>query len=150
MPWRVLAVISVGGVIGALARYGIIVAFPEPGAAFVWPVFWINVVGCLLIGIVIVLATEIKKVPRLVRPFLATGVLGGFTTFSTYITGMQHELAAGAPRTALLYGAATAVVALAAAWSGIWAMTAVVGWARAALPLDPDIDEPAGPVEDAG
>jgi fluoride exporter len=141
MPWRVLAVISVGGVLGALARYGIIVAFPEPAAAFVWPVFWINVVGCLLIGIVIVLATEIRKVPRLVRPFLATGVLGGFTTFSTYITGMQHELAAGAPRTALFYGAATVIVALAAAWCGISATTAAVGWARAALPIDPDIEE---------
>ena len=34
MPWRVLAVISAGGVIGALARYGIIVTFPEPDAAF--------------------------------------------------------------------------------------------------------------------
>jgi CrcB protein len=140
MPWRVLAVISAGGVIGALARYGIIVTFPEPDAAFVWPVFWINVTGCLLIGIVIVLATEIRAVPRLVRPFLATGVLGGFTTFSTYITGMQHELAAGAPRTALLYGAATAIVALAAAWLGIWATTAALGWARASLPLDPDED----------
>jgi fluoride exporter len=132
MPWRVLAVISAGGVIGAVARYGIIEAFPEPNAAFVWPVFWINVIGCLLIGIVIVLATEVRNVPRLVRPFLATGVLGGFTTFSTYISGMQHELAAGAPRTALLYGAATVVAALAAAWCGIGATTAVVGWARTA------------------
>jgi CrcB protein len=141
MPWRVLAVISVGGVIGALARYGLIVAYPEPDAAFVWPVFWINVTGCLLIGIVIVLATEIRSVHRLVRPFLATGVLGGFTTFSTYITGMQRELSAGAPRTALLYGAATVLCALTAAWCGIAATTSVVGWTRAALPMDPDVEE---------
>jgi len=46
-------------------------------------------------------------------------VLGGNTTFSTYIVDIQRALVAGAPRTALLYGAATLVGALAAAWAGM-------------------------------
>ncbi|HEX6518695.1 MAG TPA: CrcB family protein [Streptosporangiaceae bacterium] len=119
MPWRTLAVISTGGVLGALARYGLQTAFPSSARGFDWATFGINVSGCLLIGIVIVIATESRRVHHLVRPFLATGVLGGFTTFSTYVVGMQRELSAGAPRTALAYGAGTALAALAAAWAGV-------------------------------
>jgi CrcB protein len=126
VPWGTLAVISAGGALGALARYGLQSAFPAPAAGFGWATFGINVSGCLLIGIVIVLATESRRAHRLLRPFLATGVLGGFTTFSTYVIGMQHELSAGAARTALAYGAGTAVAALVAAWAGIRAANAVV------------------------
>jgi CrcB protein len=57
-------------------------------------------------------------------------VLGGFTTFSTYIVGMQRELSAGQPRTALAYGAGTALAALAAAWTGIRAANAIVAVVR--------------------
>jgi fluoride exporter len=131
MPWATLAVISAGGVLGALARYGLTVAFPAPDGRFNWAVFAINVSGCLLIGIVIVLVTESREAHHLIRPFLATGVLGGFTTFSTYIVGIQHDLTAGAPRTALVYAAATAVAALAAAWAGIRLATVIIAAARA-------------------
>lgn len=119
VPWDTLGAISAGGVLGALARYGIQSAYPMPASGFDWPTFWINASGCFLIGIVIVFATESGRAHRLLRPFLATGVLGGFTTFSTYVVGMQRELAAGAPRTALAYGAGTALAALAAAWAGV-------------------------------
>jgi fluoride exporter len=115
---RPVVVVSAGGVLGALARYGLTEMFSSPPRGFAWATFGINVSGCLLIGFVVVLA------PRL-RLFLATGVLGGYTTFSTYVVGMQKELAAGAPRTALAYGAATAIVALAAAWLGDRAATAI-------------------------
>jgi fluoride exporter len=114
-----LAVIALGGVLGALARYGLTSAFPVAPGGFDWAVFGINVAGCFLIGLVIVLITESRRASHLLRPFLATGVLGGFTTFSTYIVGMQHDLSAHAPRTALAYGAGTALAALAAAWAGI-------------------------------
>jgi fluoride exporter len=119
MPWRTLAVISAGGVFGALARYGLQTAYPSPARGFDWVTFGINVSGCLLIGIVIVVAADSRRAHPLLRPFVATGVLGGFTTFSTYVAGLQRELAAGAPRTALVYGAGTALAALAAAWAGV-------------------------------
>jgi fluoride exporter len=129
-PWSTLGVISAGGVLGALARYGLQSAYPAPAGGFAWATFGINVAGCLLIGIVIVFATESRRAHRLLRPFLATGVLGGFTTFSTYIVGIQHQLAAGAPRTALLYAAGTALAALTAAWAGIAAANTVVAIVR--------------------
>jgi fluoride exporter len=138
-PWATLGVVSAGGVLGGLARFGLVSAFPEPPGSFAWPVFWINTSGCLLIGIVVVIATELRSVHRLVRPFLATGVLGGFTTFSTYISGMQRELAAGAARTALLYGAATLLAALAAAWAGVRLAAGVTEMVRrVAGPPGPD------------
>ena len=116
---RLLAAISAGGVLGALARYGLQSVFPHGASAVGWTTLAINVAGCLLIGIVTAVAAESRRAPRLTRPFLVTGVLGGFTTFSTYIVDVQRALAAGAPREALLYAAATLVAALAAAWTGV-------------------------------
>lgn len=126
MLWQTLTVISIGGVLGALARFGLTSVFPVAAGHFDWAVFGINVAGCFVIGLVIVLITESRRASHLLRPFLATGVLGGFTTFSTYVVGMQHDLSAGAPRTALAYGAGTALAALAAAWTGIRIADALV------------------------
>ncbi|MFD1541509.1 fluoride efflux transporter CrcB [Nonomuraea guangzhouensis] len=104
--------------LGALARYGLGMAFPRPPGGFPWTTFAINVTGCLLIGVLMVAITEIWDVPAWVRPLLGVGVLGGFTTFSTYIVDTGQLLTAGAPREALLYLVATPVMALAAVWAG--------------------------------
>ena len=117
---RLLAAVSCGGVLGALARYGLQTAYPHTAGEFGWATLAINVSGCLLIGIIAVLIASAPGTHRLVRPFLVTGVLGGYTTFSTYIVDIQRALVAGAPRTALLYGVATLAAALAAAWAGMW------------------------------
>lgn len=116
---RLLAAVSAGGVLGALARYGLQSVFPHPASAFGWATFGINVSGCLLIGIVVAVAAQSRRAPRLTRPFLGTGVLGGFTTFSTFVVDMQRALVAGAPRVALLSGALTLTAGLVAAWAGI-------------------------------
>ena len=125
LPAATLAVIALGGAIGAVARYGLASAFPAPPAGFPCATLAINVTGCLLIGVVNAFIARDR-----VRSFLGPGVLGGFTTFSTYIVGMQSELAAGRPRMALIYGAATAAAALAAAWAGTRAGAAVAGAVR--------------------
>jgi CrcB protein len=66
-----------------------------------------------------VLVSEVWPTRRLLLPFLGTGVLGGYTTFSTYIVDIQQLLAVGAARTALAYLAATLFAALAAVYAGI-------------------------------
>ncbi|GAA3509332.1 CrcB protein [Streptosporangium album] len=124
-PWAILGAISAGGVLGALARHGLAVAFPHSPGGFPWAIFGVNVAGCLLIGVLMVLITEIWQAHRLVRPFLGVGVLGGFTTFSTYVVDIGRAVAAGAPRTALVYLAATVVGALAAVYTGT-ALTRVI------------------------
>jgi CrcB protein len=115
----VLAAISVGGAVGSLARYGLGVALPPGRTGFPWATFGINAVGSLLIGVLLVLVVEVWEAHPLVRPFLGVGVLGGFTTFSTYVVDVQRLVDAGAAGTALAYLAATLVAALAAVYVGL-------------------------------
>ncbi|GAB3808598.1 fluoride efflux transporter FluC [Micromonospora zhanjiangensis] len=117
-PWPVLAAISAGGVLGALARYGLQSAFPHPATGFPWATFGTNVSGCLLIGVLMVLVTQVWPGRALVRPFLGVGVLGGFTTFSTYVVDIQQAAVAGAARVALAYLALTLAGAMVAVWAG--------------------------------
>ncbi|MEU5288825.1 CrcB family protein [Streptomyces sp. NPDC020755] len=114
---RVLAAVAAGGALGALARYGALVLWPGAGG-FPWTVFAVNVSGCALIGALMVLTVERGRVTHpLVRPFLGVGVLGGFTTFSTYAAGVSELLVRQEALTALAYAAATAVAALGAVWA---------------------------------
>ncbi|MEV0844362.1 fluoride efflux transporter CrcB [Streptomyces sp. NPDC049954] len=117
-PWHsqgpVVGAVSAGGVLGALARYGMGLGWPTPRDGFPWTTFTINVLGCFVIGVLLVSVTEIFRAHRLLRPFFGTGVLGGFTTFSTYCVDIQQLIENGRPGTAVAYLAATAVAALAA------------------------------------
>ncbi|MEO3804624.1 CrcB family protein [Nonomuraea sp. B1E8] len=128
---HVLAVIAAGGALGALARHGVQTAMPAGPADFPWATFWINVSGCLLIGVLMVVITEVRRAHRLVRPFLGVGVLGGYTTFSTYADGVRQTVEAGAPVTGLAYLAGTLLAALAAVVAGMWLTRRIAGVARA-------------------
>ncbi len=115
----VLAAIAAGGVLGAEARYGLSVLIPhQPGQ---WPMatWLINVSGCFLIGILMVVITELTSPHRLVRPFLGVGVLGGYTTFSTAMVDVQQMALAGHGGAALGYLIATVTAAVAAAFAGV-------------------------------
>lgn len=114
-----LATIAAGGVIGATTRYALSMAWPHQPGEFPWATFVTNVSGCLLIGVLMVLITEAWTAHRLIRPFLGVGMLGGYTTFSTYAVDIQQAVAAGHPRVALLYLAGTLAAALAAIYAGI-------------------------------
>lgn len=124
--WDVLGVISLGGAVGALSRYGIGYAFPAPRTGFPWATFAINVAGCLLIGVLMVLVTDVWVGRRLVRPFLGVGVLGGFTTFSTYVVDVQRLVDSGAALTGLVYLVSTVMAALAAVYLGVTAARVLV------------------------
>jgi CrcB protein len=115
----VLGAIAVGGALGALARYGLASALPRAQDQLPWATFLTNVSGCLLIGTLMVLITEVWSAHRLIRPFLGVGVLGGYTTFSTYTGEVQQLVALGAARTGLIYLLATPVAALAAVYLGV-------------------------------
>ncbi|ELP63505.1 fluoride efflux transporter CrcB [Streptomyces turgidiscabies] len=110
----VVAVVAIGGAIGASARYAASLAWPAQTGGFPWTTFWINVVGCAVIGVFMVVITETWAAHRLVRPFFGTGVLGGFTTFSTYAVDIRKLVDHGHPGTGLVYLAATLLAALTA------------------------------------
>ncbi|HKT02647.1 MAG TPA: CrcB family protein [Rugosimonospora sp.] len=116
--WTVLAAISTGGTLGALGRYGIGLALPTRATAFPWATLLINATGCLLIGALMVLVSDVWAGRRLVRPFFGVGVLGGYTTFSTYVVDIQRLVDRGAPGTALAYLGGTLLAALLAVYAG--------------------------------
>ncbi|MET9435659.1 CrcB family protein [Streptomyces sp. NPDC006551] len=114
----VVAAVAAGGALGATARYAAVLAWPTPPGAFPWTILTVNTAGCAAIGVLMVLVTEVAATPhRLVRPFLGTGVLGGFTTFSTYALDTHSLLSAGEAPRGILYLGSTAVAALAAVWA---------------------------------
>jgi CrcB protein len=123
---RVLAVVAAGGALGALARYGLGVAFPRPPTGFPWATFGVNVSGCALIGVLVVLVTEGFPAHPLLRPFFGTGVLGGYTTFSTYVVDTERLVRAGGAATALAYLGATLAAALVATYLGVVSTRALV------------------------
>jgi CrcB protein len=145
--WLVLAAVSTGGAVGALARYGLASAWPGQTGAFPWATFVINVSGCLLLGGLMVLVTEARPAHPLVRPFLGVGVLGGYTTFSTYAVETRGLVTAGTVGTGLAYAAGTLFVALAAVYAGtVLARLAVGVPVRTATALpDPALPDPARP-----
>jgi fluoride exporter len=130
--WRsrtpVVAAVALGGGTGAAARYAASLGWPTQTGGFPWTTFGVNVVGCAVIGVFMVVITEVWAAHRLVRPFFGTGVLGGFTTFSTYAVDSRHLFADGQVRTGLAYLAATPLAALTAVWLAAWAARRALKW----------------------
>jgi fluoride exporter len=95
--------VAAGGGIGAVLRYliGIFLAV-RLGPDFPWGTFFVNVTGSFLIGIVLVLVEDGTLSPE-ARLFLAVGILGGYTTFSTYSYEAVQLMANGEELKTLMY-----------------------------------------------
>lgn len=113
-----LPVIALGGAIGAEARYGLTQLIPSPAGAVPWAIVTANIVGALLMGVLMARLARHEQPNPLIRPFLGVGVLGGFTTFSTYSTDTFYLIDAGRVGTAIGYLAVTLAGALLAVWLG--------------------------------
>lgn len=116
-PWT-LPVIGAGGAIGASARYALELAWPAGPAQLPWATLLTNTVGALLLGVVMVVVTEAGRRHPLWRPFLGVGVLGGFTTFSTYAVQVHQAVEHHAPALAFGYLLGTLLAAVAAVAGG--------------------------------
>lgn len=115
----VLAAVAAGGALGAPARYGVGLALPTPVNTFPWATFVTNVSGCLLLGLVLVLLADRFPPNRYARPFVATGFLGAYTTFSTFALETDLLFQHNHPDLAVAYALGSAVAGLSAAWAGI-------------------------------
>lgn len=94
---NLLLLAAAGGAIGAGLRFLVNQAFIESEIlrgtlAFPWPTLTVNVVGGFVMGVVIVYVGERLGGSPEWRTFLATGILGGFTTFSAYSLDMMNLL----------------------------------------------------------
>ncbi len=112
----VLAV-AAGGALGAVARYSLASALLRSGAAGGWPwaTFIANLVGSALMALLFVLIVERGGWPHGAREFLMVGLLGAFTTYSTFSLEALALWQNGQPQTALLYAVATPLCAIALA-----------------------------------
>jgi CrcB protein len=115
----VLAVIALGGMAGASARYGVNRWIPPQPGGFPWATFWINVSGSFVLGMLLVIVLERLQPTRLLRPFLATGVLGAFTTMSTFQVETALLLKDGHVATAAVYSIGSVVAGIAFAYLGL-------------------------------
>lgn len=120
--------VSAGGAVGAAGRYAATVSWPTAEGGFPATTLAVNVLGSALIGILMVAVVELWPHRRLVRPFLGTGVLGGFTTFSTYAVDVQHLATAGRVATATAYLLLTPILAVLAATLTARATRRLISW----------------------
>ena len=111
-----LGVIAVGGAAGALTRYAIEAQWAWQPPAFPWATLAINLLGCALIGIVMVLLLEVARAPWWVRPMVAVGLIGGFTTFSTFAVEAVELVDGSATGTAMLYIVVSVFAGLLCVW----------------------------------
>ena len=106
---RRFAVIAVGGVLGSWMRWRLSVWFPVSPGTFPTTTLAVNLVGSALIGVVLVLFLD-RQPPRLLsHSFLGTGILGAFTTFSTFTIESAELLRQSKPLTAFVYVIASVV-----------------------------------------
>lgn len=123
-PLAVVAV-ALGGALGSVARYLISTWFlARVGGGFPWGTFVINVTGSFAIGIVLQLAMSRAGMSPYVRIFFATGVLGGYTTFSSYAFEIYRLGNEALPVAALVYALGSVVAGVFAAYAGTLAVRA--------------------------
>lgn len=129
------AAISLGGMLGATVRWGVLHVWPVTGTEFPWPVMTINIVGSVILGVA--LAEEWDHPVRKVvfGDGIGVGFCGGLTTFSTFAVEVSMLGKAGHGDAALAYVVSSVVLAAA----GVFVGASVLRRARAAtLPVETD------------
>ena len=120
--------ICLGGAVGTGARYLVSAwVLARLGPAFPWGTLVVNAIGCFLLGALMHVGLATDLVSPTLRIALATGVMGGFTTYSTLNYETLEYLRDGAVRLAALNIGATVIVCLAAGQLGLAAARALVG-----------------------
>ncbi|HET6953967.1 MAG TPA: CrcB family protein, partial [Acidimicrobiales bacterium] len=98
---------------------GVARLLPTHPGGFPWATFWTNLTGAFVLGLFLVLTLERFPPTRHLRPFVATGVLGAFTTMSTYQVETVLLVKDGHPLTAGLYAAGSLAAGLILAHAGM-------------------------------
>ena len=120
-----LAAIALGGALGGPARYGVAQVIHVAPDTFPWATFTTNISGSFALGLILALILERFPPTRYLRPFIATGFLGAYTTYSTFAVETDLLIKNGHATTGLAYAAASLVAGFLAVWAGIWAARAV-------------------------
>lgn len=119
--WSKLALIAVAGTVGTLSRYWLSgLTHRMFGSDFAYGTLVVNVIGCLLFGLVWALAEERMAIPVVARTVILVGFMGAFTTFSTFAFETMNYVKDSQYMLAFLNVAANCVLGFAAIVSGVW------------------------------
>ena len=115
-----LAVVAIGGALGAVARYGVAVVVAQFWTSpFPLATFLINVSGSFVLGFFTTVAVEKSSIDPLWRLLVATGFIGAYTTFSTFEYETQHLVERGVTMVALANIVGSVVAGFAAVQLGV-------------------------------
>ncbi|KAA5607645.1 fluoride efflux transporter CrcB [Roseospira marina] len=127
MTPSLLIAVAAGGAVGAVARYTVTSVVPRVlGHGFPWGTVVVNVVGSLIMGFLIDILARRWSAPPEARVFLVTGVLGAFTTFSTFSLDAATLYERGALMASAAYVTGSVVVGILALFLGMWLGRALV------------------------
>ena len=112
--------VGVGGGLGALARYYVAGLIQPAGYLFNWGIFVVNVSGGFMMGLIVEASALKLNLPPDLRAFLTVGILGGYTTFSTFSLDSALLLQRGEYAQAAAYVIGSVVLSILALFAGLW------------------------------
>ena len=119
-PMTVLLWVMLAGSVGVAMRYGLdVLITSRSGAGFPWSTLTVNVVGALALGVLVGVMAGVPVGASTLRPALAIGLLGGFTTFSAFALDAVTLLEDGTLLRAAVYVGATNVLGIGAMFAGL-------------------------------
>lgn len=124
MKPSIMAVVAGGGAIGSVIRY-LVSTIQSPTVTFPYAIFIVNISGGFLMGVVVTLLGLKFSVSSEVRAFLTTGILGGYTTFSTFSLESATLIERHDYMTAGVYIFGSALLSIVALFFGMWLVRAI-------------------------
>src|SRR4051812_23676098 len=134
-----LVAVAVGGALGTMARYELALAEPGGSGRFPWATFGANIAGSLVLGIAVVVWADERAASGVARAFVAVGICGGLTTFSTWMVEGVLLTRDGDGDVAVLYLVVSLVVGFAAVALGVTGARRVLH--RPVPVFDPERDD---------
>src|ERR1700679_1766425 len=124
MKLGVMVAVAFGGAIGSVARYAVF-TLQSPVVVFPYAIFFVNLSGGFLMGVVAALLALKFNVSSETQAFLTTGILGGYTTFSTFSLQSALSIERHDFVTATSYVIASAILSIVALFCGLWLVRAI-------------------------
>ncbi|MDD6778071.1 MAG: fluoride efflux transporter CrcB [Bacteroidales bacterium] len=126
MFWNFISV-ALGGALGSCLRYAMSLSFSGSHSVLPMQTLTVNILGSFAIGLLYAYVSN-YSVPTVAKMFLFVGLLGGFTTFSSFSLETVAMLRNGYYGAAALYSLGSVVLGIAAAFGGIFFGDKIIAW----------------------
>jgi fluoride exporter len=125
MDLGILLAVAVGGAIGSVARYLLAGIIQPAGSSFNWGILAVNVIGAFVMGLIVEASALKYNLAPEMRAFLTVGILGGFTTFSTFSLDSVLLIQRGAYAAAAGYIGGSVILSILALFAGLYLVRAI-------------------------